>query len=30
MDVMKEFTCVLEDNEIEMDIVCWGIREEKN
>ena len=21
---MKEMTCVLEDNEIEMDIVCWG------
>ena len=21
---MKELSCVLEDNEIEMDIVCWG------
>ena len=23
---MKELTCVLKDNEIEMDIVCWGGR----
>ena len=24
--MMKECTCVLEDNEIEMDIECWGGR----
>ena len=23
---MKELTCVLKDNEIEMDIECWGGR----
>ena len=23
-NMMKELTCVLEDNEIEMDIECWG------
>ena len=24
MNIMKEVTCVLEDTEVEMDIVCWG------
>ena len=23
---MKELTCVLEDNDIKMNIVCWGDR----
>ena len=23
-NIMKELTCVLEDNEIEMDIIYWG------
>ena len=29
MNIMKELTCVLEDNEIEMDIVCWSGRWKK-
>ena len=28
-NIMKELTCTLEDNEIEMNIVCWGRRGEK-
>ena len=28
-DIMNELTCVLEYNEIEMDIVCWGGRGNK-
>ena len=26
---MKEMTCILEDNEIEMNIDCWGGRGNK-
>ena len=28
-NIMKELTCTLEDNEIEMNIVCWGGRGKK-
>ena len=28
-NILKELTCGLEDNEIEMDIVCWGGRGNK-
>ena len=29
-NIMRELTSILEDNDIEIDIVCWGGRGEKN